>query len=816
MIEKLIGMKVMHRQANKIGIITNVNDNIMSVSFHGEIKKYSYPAALSTTLELEDEELQEKLEIESSVAKFEQFKKNFSYSINNEIRYLKDTGGKKYRAVDGERIPSKAGEYIYAFDTDTELHFPDGTLIKLWMGNSIVGAYVVACEEFTIMISSKEFLGEFVESIEFTAEQWRLLEALMERLYEMNSDTNSIAYELACKGKTKINERQNIMCGQDYALKKATSDKITLIWGPPGTGKTQTLAKIALEHIERGKRVLMLSYSNVSVDGALLRVSRMADTEPGQVIRYGYPRVRELLESKTLTSYQFVLNHNPELAEEYQELNLEKRKLKRKDSRRIEINKRLNRIREILMSREKELIHSAAFVATTISKAIVNKAIYSQKFDVVIFDEASMAYVPQIIFAGGLARCGFVCLGDFCQLPAIVQNNIDDRLKKDIFDYTGITSAVQNGYGHEWLVMLNIQYRMHPNIADFVGKIMYEDKLKTFEKIYESRQQIAECGPVRKEPMVLIDLSFMYSVCIKTMDNSRINLLSALICARLAEMCVDIYEVGIITPYNAQSRLILSMIRDLKDRDKKFAKITCATVHQFQGSEKPIIIYDAVDCFRMRYPGTLLTSMKNNTADRLFNVALTRAQGKFILVANRDFFVRKNISKNLMFTKVLNKMYSIDSFLDGEDTILECCADKDGIPEILVNDREETWDEYMNDIHKAKKEIHIDIPGLIDENDEAIRELGKTLKEVIEQGVKVIIRTDDNITLPKVFEDYIITYTYVTNPVTIIDRQIIWFGQPLAAADFITEGNTIETEYFPCIRFKGSHTARALQALLEF
>lgn len=211
MIEKLIGMKVMHRQANKIGIITNVNDNIMSVSFHGEIKKYSYPAALSTTLELEDEELQEKLEIESSVAKFEQFKKNFSYSINNEIRYLKDTGGKKYRAVDGERIPSKAGEYIYAFDTDTELHFPDGTLIKLWMGNSIVGAYVVACEEFTIMISSKEFLGEFVESIEFTAEQWRLLEALMERLYEMNSDTNSIAYELACKGKTKINERQNIM-----------------------------------------------------------------------------------------------------------------------------------------------------------------------------------------------------------------------------------------------------------------------------------------------------------------------------------------------------------------------------------------------------------------------------------------------------------------------------------------------------------------------------------------------------------------------------------------------------------------------------
>ena len=44
---------------------------------------------------------------------------------------------------------------------------------------------------------------------------------------------------------------------------------ITFVWGPPGTGKTQTLAKIALKHIENEEKVLMLSYSNVSVDGAV-------------------------------------------------------------------------------------------------------------------------------------------------------------------------------------------------------------------------------------------------------------------------------------------------------------------------------------------------------------------------------------------------------------------------------------------------------------------------------------------------------------------------------------------------------------------
>ena len=50
---------------------------------------------------------------------------------------------------------------------------------------------------------------------------------------------------------------------------------------------------------------------------------------------------------------------------------------------------------------------------------------------------------------------------------------------------------------------------------------------------------------------------------------------------------------------------------------------------------------------------------------------------------------------------------------------------------------------------------------------------------------------------------------------TIIDKEIVWFGEPLSAADFISEGNFIETESFPCLRFKGKHTARILKAFFE-
>lgn len=813
--QKLVGMRVMNISTHAIGTIEYICDGIMAVDYHGDISKYPYPSSFAGLLELEDEELQEEIQDVGIGASFDNFKRDYRFAINNEIDFLKTTGGKKYKIIDGEKLPSKSSEYLYAFDTDTDLHFPDGTAIKLWFPDNIVLGYVVSCEDFIILIRTMKYIGETIESVEFTSEQWQLLEALMERLEEMEPSVGSLAYEIACNGRKQITKWHSIKCGQNLAFNRATSDGITFIWGPPGTGKTETLANIALEHIENGRRVLMLSYSNVSVDGALLRVAKKANLPEGMVIRYGYPRTKELLESKTFTSYQFVLHNNPEKAAEYQELNERKKKLKRKDSERIEINKKLNKIREHLLEEEKELIHKSAFVATTVSKATVDKAIYTQRFDVVIFDEASMAYVPQIVFAAGIARDYFVCLGDFCQLPAIVQNNAEERLTRDIFEHTGITSAVENNQGHEWLVMLDLQYRMHQDIADFVSEHMYQGRLKTSERIADSRNEIAACHPCPNAAMSLIDLSGMYSVCTKTMDGSRINIMSALMCLRLAEKNISQYEVGIITPYSAQSRLILSMIRDIQEHDKKWLKISCATVHQFQGSEKPVIIYDAVDCFRMPYPGMLLTSLKNDTANRLFNVALTRAKGKFVLVANIDFLERKNISKKLIFTKAMNLIRKEEHDVDGNYALDELMPLEAEEPIVYVEDRETSWDMFISDIKSAKSQVYIDVPDVIDDNDEAIAALIEVLANKKDEGLEICIRLPEEINIPEGLQEYTRVFDYVTNPMTIIDKNIVWFGQPLYAADFISEGEILDTEYFPCMRLVGTHTARLIQEFLE-
>ena len=814
---ELIGVEVIERSSKRRGIIAEITDNKMRVWYEEGTALYPFPACLEDTIILKEKELQEQYKRESSNASFDTFKNVYRHALNEEISYLREMGGKHYRIIDGERLQTEPNTYIYSFETDSELHFPDGTGIKLWFADKIVLARVVACEEFTIIIQVNEFIGQKVESVEFTAEPWQLMVALEERISELKAESSLIAYEVACKGKTKIDSKRFISYGQDLALSKSKTQPVTFIWGPPGTGKTTTLAKIALEHMQNHERVLMLSYSNVSVDGALLKVADISNMESGEVIRYGYPRMEKLLESKTLTSYSYVLHTNPYLEERDRLLKKEKDRLSKKDPKRLEIQKQLEQIRTKLSEQEKLIVQKAKFVATTVAKAIVDKTIYMQKFDVVIFDEASMAYVPQIIFAASLAKRYFCCMGDFRQLPAIVQNPKDTILETDIFEYTDVKAAAEDGYYHEWLVMLNCQYRMHPKIADFVSKNMYGGYLQSANGLYENRQMIANIAPIEKATMGLIDLSGTYSVCIKTMDGSKINLMSAMMCIKLAEMIHAEYGVGIITPYTAQARLILAMLRDLRERDARFSSVRCATVHQFQGSEEPVVIYDAVDCFRMRFPGTLLTSKKNDTANRLFNVAMTRAQGKFILVANKEYMFKKNISKDLIFTKGLRYMSDSGMYIKGEVLFEKLGTLEDEIPEMFLGDRDEvdSWERYLKDIENSQEKIFMDVPGPIDDDEEALKDLAASLNTAEQKNVKIYIRAAETVSLPLNMRKYCLEYPYVTTPVTVIDKCIVWFGEPLSSANFVSEGLMIKTKYFPCFRFAGKHTARMIKAILE-
>lgn len=136
-------------------------------------------------------------------------------------------------------------------------------------------------------------------------------------------------------------------------------------------------------------------------------------------------------------------------------------------------------------------------------------------------------------------------------------------------------------------------------------------------------------------------------------------------------------------------------------------------------------------------------------------------------------------------------------------------------PSIYLEDREASWGTFISDIEAAKKIIHIDMPDIMDDLDGRLSQLSKIFNEQNEKNVEICIRHLEEIDLPNDLQKFQKIFEYVTTPVTIIDKSIIWFGQPLYAADFISEGEILDTEYFPCMRFAGKYSARLLQAFLE-
>jgi hypothetical protein len=85
-----------------------------------------------------------------------------------------------------------------------------------------------------------------------------------------------------------------LLPAQQAAFRACLSPGVRLVWGPPGTGKTQVLA-LAIERLMSArKRVLLVSTANVAVDNALAAVVRRVSPRPGEVLRVGPAQLADI------------------------------------------------------------------------------------------------------------------------------------------------------------------------------------------------------------------------------------------------------------------------------------------------------------------------------------------------------------------------------------------------------------------------------------------------------------------------------------------------------------------------------------------
>lgn len=845
----LTGKRVHHRSFGD-GVITEQKKTTIVVTFRDGAKMFSYPGCFQTYLKILDTDLKEDVqevvsqhehaetaerkqrinELQTSIssnrrqekdksvqikpfASVADFCQAYRMALSAEISFIRMTGGKHILLQEGKRIGRDNGQFVYLLESEDELNYPEGTPVTIWKGQSQISGKILNCEAFSVYLISELDLGAEVEMLNISAEACYLLQSVSERLMDLSLEPSEIAQDLICNGLKEIDYRNSdIAKGQETAVRMSLEQPITFVWGPPGTGKTQTLAKIAWAHIDKGERVLMLSYSNVSVDGAILRVTSLKnDVFPGQLVRYGFPKDKRISEHPYLSSYNLAINNYPDLLKRRTQLQAEKKRLEKNDPKLIQVEKELNEIRRELRAAESQCVRNAKFVATTVSKAIVDKEIRNGAFDVVIFDEASMATIPQIAYAAKLARKNFVCMGDFRQLPPIVQSSKESPLNADIFQYCGITQAVDQSSNHKWLCLLDTQYRMHPEIADFAGRSIYNGLLKSANGMTEKREKTVMAEPFAGRAMEFVDLSGTMSTCIKSSDDSHANVLSAFVTFSLALKAAQTQEVGIITPYHAQSRLLHAMVRDVNELEALPHAIKCATVHQFQGSEEDVIVYDAVDCYRLPFPWALIASTAGRYADRLFNVAMTRSKGKFICVANGSFMRNKGMSENLMFMQMLK------SYRATAPMIPEIIRPNDDLEKYYFDfvEKENQVDEFIKDLATARREVRIDIPDSPANSDINTTRIAQALAEAQSRGVKVFVRAESKKNLHPTLKYFAVENHYLTDPIALIDKTVTWFGMPESAACFKIEGRISAINNRPCIRFWGTHTAKILYGLLE-
>ncbi|WP_162354516.1 DEAD/DEAH box helicase [Natrialba swarupiae] len=216
-------------------------------------------------------------------------------------------------------------------------------------------------------------------------------------------------------------DRDRLNNYQQQAAEAALRSKdVFCIHGPPGTGKTRTLATIIREAVKDGKRVLACAHSNQAVDNLLA----------------------------TDQLYQADLDGELRIA---------------RDGHRITDE----RVRSRFMGRSKR--HADIVGATTNRAANFRK----NEFDLCVIDEATQADIPSTLIPFYRSE-QLILAGDHKQLPPHCS---DEDMRRENM-HRPLFERLLDLYDENISVTLRRQYRMNGTIAGFSNQAFYDGKLE--------------------------------------------------------------------------------------------------------------------------------------------------------------------------------------------------------------------------------------------------------------------------------------------------------------------------------------------------
>ena len=487
-----------------------------------------------------------------------------------------------------------------------------------------------------------------------------------------------------------MSEYKKLNKWQNHTFAKAWDNRVdySVLFGPPGTGKSHVLTLIAREAVKKRKKVLITGFSNASVNNLLRNLKEYANNNISNLSNYddGINLVR--VGSLVKTDDDLVHFHIKEIVAMY-ETKIEK-KIREKFNEE-------NSGREPNAEEEKEIkaevkIESDKYGMRVLKKADIifatQVSIYSdflmkgfmkssskrlevlddfesntKVFDLALIDEAGQS-IEISTWLPIIHSKKFIIAGDPKQLTPVVKNSHKAiELEKSLLVKL---AEMNNHLNTPWLTKLKFNYRSNQKIVDKYSDWIYDGYVESAEK--NSKQNLRDIigrqrmidprfdfirEHIKQDGCLWIDTSGErnYFREIKTstsVPSEQYNFLKKHLTINKGEAdvigkifillvkCFGINpdKIGIIATYKAQANLIFNQLMKLTD-DFDISEICdVSTVDAFQGREKEIIIISMVRSNYVPKRAPKHARIGFLVKDERINVAFSRPKKLMIVIGD--------------------------------------------------------------------------------------------------------------------------------------------------------------------------------------
>lgn len=253
-----------------------------------------------------------------------------------------------------------------------------------------------------------------------------------------------------------------------------------------------------------------------------------------------------------------------------------------------------------------------------------------EKLDFLFVDEGGQLSLANLLSISRTAK-NLVILGDCQQLEQPIQASHPDGADLSALEYIqGDHPTIPKERG----LFLDRTFRLNPEICQFNSELFYESRLFAVE----GNQGHVIKGPGKLRPLMyrevihkgnsnysIEEVDYIFELVNSLVKKKHTYSVYDHKKKQLLTNVLKLENIMVIAPYNAQ-------VQRLKDKLPEGIEI--GTVDKFQGREAPVVIYSVATSG----PEDAPRGMDFLYSQSRLNVAVSRAQCSFIMVANRDIF----------------------------------------------------------------------------------------------------------------------------------------------------------------------------------